>query len=85
MGFLRIWDFQYMGFLRIWDFLLHGFSLFFLRPGSTVKLYFSVPVVLYWLRLWSNAKNPGSASGLMPKFWLRLRLQNLAAFQHFRI
>ena len=26
-------------------FLIHGFSLVFFRPGSTVKLYFSVPEV----------------------------------------
>ena len=36
-----------MGSFIIWDFLLHGFSLGFLRPSGTVKLYFSVPVKLY--------------------------------------
>ena len=35
------------GIINNMGFLIHGFSLvFFIGPGSTLKLYFSVPVVL---------------------------------------
>ena len=54
-----------MGCLIIWDFQLHGFPLAFFRPGSTVKLYFSVPVVLYTVFSVPETlvKNPGQNSG----------------------
>ena len=54
-----------MGFLTIWDFLLHGFPLGFLGPDRTVKLYFSVPVVLYTVFSVPETlvKNPGQNSG----------------------
>ena len=61
MGFLTIWDFQYMGFL------IHG-------PGGAVKLYFSVPVGMYtvFFRPGSTVhcilgtKNPGQNPGQKP-------------------
>ena len=37
------------------DFLIHGFPGAFLRPGGTVKLYFSVPVELH--TVFSNLKH----------------------------
>ena len=54
-----------MRFFTIWDFLLHGFPLGFLGPGSTVKLYFCVPVVLYTVFSGPKnlAKNPGQKPG----------------------
>ena len=59
-----IWD-----LFMIWDFVLsHGLSVVFLRPGGTVKLYFSVPIDLYNCTLYF----------LIPKTKPKILVKNLA-------
>ena len=63
------------------------FSFIFLHTGSTVKLYVSVPVVLYtvFLRPGSTVhcifypKNPGQKpwSKIWPKIWFKYLAKNL--------
>ena len=74
-SYFDLWEMATARFL-IMGFLLHGFSVVFLRPSRTVKLYSSAPAVVKNCNFYPSGHV--KLYFLSPKQWPKTLIKNLA-------